>query len=88
MVSERTVTRIEDRRREAAGFFYFRRVGQRRAPLVTSTRCRPPFTPQPHKKPPVPREANRGDALEGLAMLESLVGVAFSAETHAVGSFL
>ena len=87
MVSERTVTRAGDRRREAAGFFYFRRLRQRRAPLVSSTRCRSPFTPQPHKKPPVPREANRGDARQGLAMLESLVDAAFSADTR-LGTFL
>ena len=87
MVSERTVTRAGDRRREAAGFFYFRRLRQRRAPLVSSTRCRSPFTPQPHKKPPIPREANRGDARQGLAMLESLVDAAFSADTR-LGTFL
>ena len=82
-----TVKRDDLRRRQAAGLFYFQRLRQRRAPLVASTgRCRP-STPLPPRIPPSPREANSGDAHQGLAMLESLLEVAFSADTR-LGTFL
>ena len=87
MVGEHAVNCANGRRREAAGFFYFRRLRQRRAPLVAATSCRPSSAPQRQRKPPEPREANRRDAHEGLAMLESLVDTAFSADTR-LGTFL
>ena len=87
MVNQRAGRRVDERRREAAGFFYFRRLRQRRAPLVAATGCRTSSRPQPQRKPPSPPEANRGDAHQGLAMLESLVESAFSADTR-LGTFL
>ena len=83
----RAVKRADERRRHAAGLFYFQRLRQRRAPLAAAG-CRPLPKPQPQRRPPdSPHEANGGDANEGLAMLESLVEVAFSADTR-LGSFL
>ena len=87
MVGEHAVNCANGRRREAAGFFYFRRLRRRRAPLVAATSCRPSSAPQRQRKPPEPREANRRGAHEGLAMLESLVDTAFSADTR-LGTFL
>ena len=87
MVNQRAGRRVDERRQEAAGFFYFRRLRQRRAPLVAATGCRTSSRPQPQRKPPSPPEANRGDAHQGLAMLESLVETAFSADSR-LGSFL
>ena len=83
----RAVKRADERRRHAAGLFYFQRLRQRRAPLAAAG-CRPLPKPQPQRRPPdSPHEANGGDANEGLATLESLVEVAFSADTR-LGSFL
>ena len=87
MSGGRSVRRGGERRKEAAAFFYFNRLRQRRAALAAAARCRPPTRPQPQEKPPSPHEANRGDAHEGLAMLESLVESAFSADSR-FGSFL
>ena len=87
MVGGLPVRRAEERRREAAGPFYFRRLRQRRAPLAAVGKCRHPSAPQPERRSPPPREANRGDALEGLAVLESLVDAAFFADAR-LGSFL
>ena len=87
MTCGQTVKRDDQRRRGAAGLFYFHRLRQRRAPLVASAgRCRP-SKPLPPRIPPTPHEANRRDAHEGLAMLESLVDAAFSADTR-LGTFL
>ena len=83
----RTVKRDDQRRREAAGLFYFHRLRQRRAPLVVATGCRKPSRSLPPRRPPAPRDANRGDAHQGLAMLESLVEAAFTADTR-LGTFL
>ena len=80
-------TRTGGRGREAAGLFYFRRLRQRRVPLVAAAACRLSSKPQPQRKPPKPAEANRGDAHQGLAMLESLLETAFSADSR-LGSFL
>ena len=87
MVCEQKVKRAGDCRREAARLFYFNRLRQRRAPLVASAEYRKPSPPQPQGRPPTPRETNRGEAHQGLAMLESLVVSAFSADTR-LGTFL
>ena len=87
MTCGQTVKRDDQRRRGAAGLFYFHRLRQRRAPLVASAGRRRPSTPLPPRISPTPREDNRGDAHEGLAMLESLVDAAFSADTR-LGNFL
>ena len=80
----RAVKRADERRRHAAGLFYFQRLRQRRAPLAAAG-CRSLPKPQPQRRPPdSPHEANGGDANEGLALLESLVEVAFSADTRRV----
>ena len=87
MVGGQSVKRADRPRKEAAAIFYFNRLRRRRAPLVTASECHSTFKTQPPKKPPTPREANREDALQGLAMLESLVETAFSADSR-LGSFL
>ena len=87
MACRRTVKLDDQRRREAAGLFYFHRLRQRRAPLVVATGCRKPSRSLPPRRPPATREANRGDAHQGLAMLESLVEAAFTADTR-LGTFL
>ena len=87
MAGGRTVKSADERRRAAAGVFYFNRLRQRKAPLVAAAGCRRRPNPQSERKPPSPPEANRGDAHEGLAMLESLVDTAFSADSR-LGTFL
>ena len=79
--------RGDERRKEAAALFYFHRLRWRRASLAAAAGFRPPTRPEPQEKPPPPREANRGDAHQGLAMLESLVDTVFSADSR-FGSFL
>ena len=87
MTGERPVRRVDERRKEAAALFYFNRLRRRRAPLAAAAGCRSSTRPQLQAKTPTPNETNRGDGHQGLAMIESLVESAFSADTR-LGAFL
>ena len=87
MTGERPVRRVDERRKEAAALFYFNRLRRRRAPLAAAAGCRSSTRPQLQAKTPTPNETNRGDGNQGLAMIESLVESAFSADTR-LGTFL
>ena len=87
MTGERPVRRVDERRKEAAALFYFNRLRRRRAPLAAAAGCRSSTRPQLQAKTPTPNETNRGDGNQGLAMIESLVESAFSADTR-LGAFL
>ena len=87
MTGERPVRRVDERRKEAAALFYFNRLRRRRAPLAAAAGCRSSTRPQLQAKTPTPNETNRGDGHQGLAMIESLVESAFSADTR-LGTFL